>query len=212
MTWSHVATASGSTSSASFSPTWPAGVQAGDVVVLCAMITTDTGGQFLGVTSAPGWRTTSQVGAEARFMACIYSPAQPLPVLSTTNSPTTYWRMVAFRSTVGASWGRDWHADGYPPAATSLTTLTPNTLLVVFGSAVGDQPAGWSFQGTGGSWNVITTQSGSGSGDPAYPNIGIAWQQVATPASLTGLRALLVANRYFLLEVGEPQWAGGFFE
>lgn len=201
---------SSSSSAANFSPTWPAGVQAGDVVVCCMLHAPDTGGTSASITSAPGWKFTTTPGAEPRFMWCIYTPAQALPVFALTGGCTATWRTLAFRSTKGVAFGRDWHADGVLPPTTDLTTLTPNTLLVVFGSAVGDQPASWSFGGSG--WTGLVSNSGNGSGNVNYPNVGIAWQQVSTPAALTGLRALLNTNRYFLLEVGESQFAGGFFE
>lgn len=208
MTWTHVAISSGSTTSASFSPTWPSGVQDGDVVVFCMGYAPD-GGASATITSANGWYTTSAGGLAARFMWCRYSAAMPLPVIALTGGPTATWRMAAFRSTLGAAFGADYMQDGWPPAATSVTTTTPNTLLVMFGWAVGDQPAGWSL--AGGSWSTLVSLSGSGSGNPNFANVALAWQQIASPSTVPGIYARLVSNRYFLLTVGEPQSFGGFF-
>lgn len=202
MSWSYVATANGSTSAASFSPTWPAGLQEGDVVVFCLMFAPDTGSQSASVTSSPGWKTTSLTGGAARFMWCRYSAAQALPVIALTGGPTATWYTVAFRTTVGSAFGSNYNADGTPPATTSITTVTPNTLLFIFGSAPGDQSIGWTFSGSS-AWTTLVNINGNGTGNPNFANIAIGWQQIASPTAVTGLRVTLTSNRYFILVVGE---------
>jgi hypothetical protein len=114
--------------------------------------------------------------------------------------------MAAWRPAQASSFGVQVHQDGSPPEATSITATT-QTLLVLFGWAVGDQEAQWAFEGA--SWATLASVSGQGSGDANFANVGIAWAQAAPGDALTGLRAKLVSNRYFLLSVGER--AGGLF-
>ena len=202
MSWSFVAQASGWSDAPSFSPTWPSGLQDGDVLVLCLGIAPDSGGQTV-AASSPGWTQSAQ---GARFAWARYSAALALPTITTTGSPTTTWRMAAWRPAQASSSGAQVHQDGSPPAATSVTATT-QTLLVLFGWAVGDQPAQWVFEGA--SWVALASVSGQGSGDANFANVGVAWAQAAPGDALTGLRAKLVSNRYFLLSVGER--AGGLF-
>ena len=153
--------------------------------------------------SSPGWTQSAQ---GARFAWARYSAALALPTITTTGSPTTTWHMAAWRPAQASSFGVQVHQDGSPPAATSITATT-QTLLVLFGWAVGDQAAQWTFEGA--SWATLASVSGQGTGNSNFANVGIAWAQAASGDALTGLRAKLVSNRYFLLSVGER--AGGLF-
>lgn len=202
VTWSFVATSNGTSSATSFSPTWPAGVQDGDVVVWCPAINPDA----TPTCTTPGWNLSD---GGARFMWSRYSAAQALPVIGNATAAAITWRMAAFRSTVGSAFGVNTNADGTPPATFAITTTTPNTLLVLFGVVIGDQAVGWTIDGP---FTTAHSEHAGGSGNPNGVNLYIGWQSVASPTALTGLRAHIIANRHFLLAVGEPQAGNlGFF-
>ena len=201
MTWSHVAVSSGSSSATSFTPTWPAGLQDGDVVVWGCCTAPDSS---LTCTT-PGWRIT--VAGGARFMWARYSAAQPLPTIGNASGATVTWRMAAWRSTVGSAFGADLHQDGSPPAASSITTTTPNTLLLLFAAVVGDQST-WTESSD---FTAVVNLNGSGTGNPNAPNLWLGWRVISTPAAITGIRTYMAVSRYMLLAVGEPQFQGGFF-
>lgn len=198
MTWSYVAQASGSSSAASFSPTWPAGVQDGDLLTWCALIVNDTGGQSI-TAAAPGWMQQGAFGDPARMMAAAYSASLALPTITLTNDATCHWWIVALRGASAPQLGGFAAADGSPPAASSLT-VPANAVVLLFGSAVGDQGVGWTITG---SFAQLVNQSGAGSGNASYPNAYIGWLAQASPATLTNLRAYLAANRYYLVQAAE---------
>lgn len=206
MSWSHVATSSGSGSSTPFSPTWPTGAQEGDVVIFCCMWSPDAYPNNI-TSTGPGWNQQTAYGESARFQWCRYSSAQPLPTLTTTGTPTYYWYMVAFRSTNGSSFGRQYGVDGSPPAATTITTTTPETLIIIYGSVTGDQTI-WTM--TGG-FTALINVNGSGSGNPNANNTYIGYQSAVTPATLSNLKVTQNTNRYYLLEVGESTNSLGLF-
>lgn len=206
MSFSYVGLSSGATSGTPYSPTFPASLQEGDLLLLFTFIAPDAGSQ--GITaSAPGWVQQSGFGQPARLMWARYSANLALPVLTLTGGPTATWRMVAFRSTLPNAFGRQYAADGFPPAATDVTTTNESSLLVICGSGVGDGGVGWTQSG---GYTVVVNIDGNGSGDPNAVNMFIGYKAITGPSLVSAQRVYVVSNRYYILTLGENP-VGPFF-
>lgn len=206
MTWSYISQANGSSTATSFTPAaWPSGVVEGDLVVFCHMFAPDTApGEP--TTTTTGWVKQNSLGGAARFMWTRYSAAQSLPTLSNSTSATVTYYLLAFRATTQVQVGRNFGVDSVgasPPVATAYTTVTPETLLVLFGSVPGDTGASWSQEG---SFTSVVNITGTGTGDANAANIFIGYRAVSSPTAIAALRCYLTINRYYLLVVAEKEF------
>lgn len=213
MTWSYVSRTSGSNSGTFTPSSWPSGVQEGDIVVFASMIAPDTNPGYEYTCSTVGWNQQSVLGGPIRFMWARYSSAQALPTLTQGSLTTTCtWNLLVFRSTQQSGFGAQLGADSIgsnPPAASTYTTTSPSTLLVLYATVPGDTGYGWTA--TGGFTRLFQT-NGNGSGDANFPNQWCGWQAV-TPQSTTvsNMRAYLFINRYYIFAFGESDVENGFF-
>lgn len=200
MSWSHVASVNGSSSSASFSPgSWPSGVADGDIVVFCAMIAPDGGGQGISCATT-GWRQQAAYGEPARMMWARYNAVLALPTITLTGSTTCTWYMLAFRRTEASAIGLILGVDGSPAPAQSYTAYGSDQLLVIFGTVPGDTGSTWSHAG---GFTQLVNVNGNGSGNSNAPNIFIGWQNVASPSTIASIYARIsTQNRFYMLSAG----------
>lgn len=206
MTWSYVAKANGSSTATSFTPSsWPTGVAEGDLVVFCQMFAPDTApGEP--TTTTTGWVKQNSLGGAARFMWTRYSAAQSLPTLSNPTSATVTYYLLAFRASSQVQVGKNFGVDSVgvsAPVATAYTTVTPDTLIVLFGSVPGDTGASWTQEG---SFTVVANINGTGTGNANAPNIFIGYRIVSSPTAIAAMRCYLTVNRYYLLVVAEKEF------
>jgi hypothetical protein len=205
MTWSYVGTSDGTFTTSPSTPTWPAGLVEGDIVVMIAMrkTTSETIGD-IPTTSTTGW--TVNIGYAGRLFYARYSSTLALPSIVFNAAVNCRWAMVAFRSTSPSLNGPvTFYTDN---SAVSFTTTTPNTLLVMAGSQPGDQSVGWNADA---GMSVVVNINGAYSGDASAFNLGIAWKSIASPSTSTGNRVYITANTMYSLLVGEQSNNQGFF-
>lgn len=214
MTWSYVARTNGSNSSTFTPSAWPTGTQEGDIVIFASMPAPDLASTYEYTSTTAGWTALSAIGGNnARFRWARYSSAQALPTITQgASSSTCTWNLLTFRPTQQSAFATEFSQESVglnPPAASSYTTTSNSTLLVLYASQPGDQAASWTA--TGGFTQLFQT-NGSGSGNANYPNQWCGWQAVSSPATaVTNMRAYLIVNRYFIFAFGEQSIDGLFF-
>lgn len=204
MSWSSVNTSSGSDSSVtSFSPTFPSGLQEGDIVMFAVAITPDDGSR-VPASSTANW--SRGAGNAAYFLYARYTAALTVPTVTITNglTATVQWFGCGFRSTAPTAFGPQYEVTGAPPAASSITVIQLDTLIVCSATTPGDVES-WSIPS--GFTSLYNRTTG--------PAIGFSYLSQTSAATVSNIRTTDTAGgavRNNVLAVGEVSNAFVFAE
>lgn len=137
MNWTVGNTNSGSVSSVtSFTPTLPSSLSDGDLVFIATAYTPDDGSRQIECATANWYKGPSNA---AYCVYARYSPAISAPTITVTGGLTVSasWFAASFRPTKQSFFGKRSEETGAPPASTTISVVSLDTLIVCMGVTPG---------------------------------------------------------------------------
>lgn len=184
----------------------PAGVVDGDLIVFVAQTSGVESYQDVPVCNTPGWSSADPSGIYLFYKARYYNGLLP-PTITLTVGTTNYvWysAMAAFRPSGQWATGPKSIQFGAPPSTTNVKTTSPDTLLVLLSSTVGESGTGWTVPDDF-SQNYFKT---------SQPMLSIAHKNVPTAGTSLDVGTSLPASyssRYSLVVAAQNQTTSLFF-